>query len=137
MKPKVLFVVPYSGELPPSFNIIKLEGDLVDILYAFRQTEDVIGVYSALTPDQLAVLIKERAVLHSPDLVMVTELGVDYPNSFMLYSEFMDLVSINNLEDELIHQGVVEKQQPELDEVKFGIKNSTAAKTPEIYEDVR
>lgn len=136
MKPPVLFVVPYNGELPPSFKIRKLEGDLVDILSAYKNSEDDVGVYAALTPDQLAVLVKERGVLHSPELVMVTELGVEYGNSFLLYSEFMDLVSINDLEDELAKRGLVEKVVKSEDEEKFGVANSSAPSTPELYLNV-
>lgn len=138
----VMFVVPYNGELPESFGIKKLSGDLVEILSSFRSLNSVVGAYAALTAEQLAVLITERAALHSPELVMITELGVDYGNSFMLYSEFMDLVSINDLESELSSYGVAVKENSskETNEgaSRFGLKdsNDVAPKVSETYNDL-
>lgn len=132
-----LFVVPKGADLPDSFGIKKMEGDLVTILYNLRQTEGIVGAYAALSPDELALLVEQRQILRSPELVMILELGVDYPPSLLLYSEFMDTVSVNDLERFLTEQGIIEQRETASQAESFlGVKDVKASKNEENFTDI-
>lgn len=133
-----MFVVPYNGELPESFGIKKLEGDLIEKLYTLRQLEGVIGAYSPVTPDELAVLVEQKTILKTPDLIMITELGVDYPASILLYSEFMDVLSIHDLEKFLVEEGLTaQKERSEKESEGFmGVNNITPSKNDETFVEL-
>lgn len=136
---KKLFVVPFGAELPTSYGFTHLEGDLVDILSTLRAIPDTeIGAYAALTEDQLAVLTKERAVLNSPDMAVIAELGVDYSNAFLLYSEFMDVISVRDLETYLIEQGQLKASDASVQTATVaGVEvNATPSKTSEVYHSI-
>lgn len=133
-----LFVVPMPGEIPSSFNFVKLEGDLVDILSKFRSLGEQTLTYAQLTTDQLSVLIENRNVLATPDLVMITELGVDYPSQMVLLTEFMDVVSIRDLEEALVRYGLTDQAKPDLDTVakKMGINVKQDTSEDELYNSL-
>lgn len=133
-----LFVVPMPGEIPSSFNFVKLEGDLVDILSKFRSLGEQTLAYAQLTTDQLSVLIESRNVLSTPDLVMITELGVDYPSQMVLLTEFMDIVSIRDLEEALVRYGLTDQAKPDLDSVakKMGINVKQDTSEDELYNSL-
>lgn len=133
-----LFVVPYNGELPDSFGIKKLEGDLVDKLYTLRSLDGVIGAYAPVTPDELALLVEQKTILKTPELVMVTELGVDYPASLLLYSEFMDTVGIHDLERFLTEEGLITQQEKQKEEENtfMGVRNIQPGKGDENYTEI-
>lgn len=133
-----LFVVPMPGEIPNSFNFVKLEGDLVDILSKFRTLNEQTLAYAQLTTDQLAVLIEDRNVLATPDLVMITELGIDYPSQMVLLTEFMDVVSIRDLEDALVRYGLTDQVKPDLDIVakQMGINVKKDVSGDELYNSL-
>lgn len=128
-----LFVVPYNGELPESFGIKKLDGDLVDKLSHLRNLDGVLGAYAALTPDELALLVEKKTIINSPELVMITDLGVDYPASLLLYAEFMDVLSIHELEEFLKSEGLVNKDEDQGETGFMGVKNTTPSKQVETY----